>query len=666
MSVQKHTLSYPTSMNQSVMGSSPSQVDVSTLGDIALWEEFSSNAVYPEENASNHICHPVHGTASYARHSAIPDFDFAFEDTFPQVVDWNINGKSMGESSSVMDSSVLGGSYPNPSPATSLPFELIASTSRPLIALTDLSHSPTSEVSSPTSYLGWSSHISPGVGGKDHPTRSIDGSQSMTTGNTDLGPCASHCDSSLLGTHRERECEPSTGVDDVSSFSYGVNGNSHNQAPGGGYSHHGGHTKRHLGSSTFHRSSKIQFDPMEKYGYRQGSARAIISATRTSWPGPEPSGHASRPIGPDRIHPGNFNSPLMGCNSWYGNDPAVPHPRGSHPASAEHIQPGGNYPSMSQLAYQEFVLPMTSNCSDGGSSGSWTQSLSPDSQPVIHAGSRNMFSIPHETQNDASSGSWKVSANDLVDGVFNTSAGQHNNFQDLGPSLEEEMRLTGDSERINICEPGGRASAEHLLILQCPSSLYEQPQPQQKPQPSQPTQPSFPVPSSSPSPISSESLLSSSPTRRRGAAPGPLLPCPWGMLYGMNGEEYRCSFSESTVNNGRVLEHWARHHVANEVFAIRRKIIKMTHANIVKTQWRLETALLHLGLCPNPECDTESPMRVWYNRSKERKRHITKHPSCEKFFGHSFGKKEKGKVGGRKQYGNVKLGMLLGYVSPTS
>ncbi|KAF8520724.1 hypothetical protein BU17DRAFT_65186 [Hysterangium stoloniferum] len=135
MSVQKHTLSYPTSVNQSVMGSSPSQVDVSTLGDIALWEEFSSNAVYPEENASNHICHPVHGTASYARHSAIPDFDFASGDTFPQVVDWNINGQSMGESSSVMDSSVLGGSYPNPSPETSSPFEPFASTSRPLIPL---------------------------------------------------------------------------------------------------------------------------------------------------------------------------------------------------------------------------------------------------------------------------------------------------------------------------------------------------------------------------------------------------------------------------------------------------------------------------------------------------------------------------------------------------
>ncbi|KAF8505170.1 hypothetical protein BU17DRAFT_71495 [Hysterangium stoloniferum] len=605
MSVQKHTLSYPTSMNQSVNGFQPLSGWVTSL----CGEEFSSNAVYPEENASNHICHPVHGTASYARHSAIPDFDFAFEDTFPQVVDWNINGQSMGESSSVMDSSVLGESYPNPSPATSLPFELIASTSRPLIALTDLSHSPTPEVSSPTSYLGWSSHISPGVGGKDHPTRSIDGSQSMTTGNTDLGPCASHCDSSLL----QLTVNASVAL-------------------------------RSIGRRKF---NSIQW---------RNTLPARISTSYNKCypdilPGPEPSGHASRPIGPDRIHPGNFNSPLMGCNSWYGNDPAVPHPRGSHPASAEHIQPGGNYPSMSQLAYQEFVLPMTSNCSDGGSSGSWTQSLSPDSQPVIHAGSRNMFSIPHETQNDASSGSWEVSANVLVDGVFNTSAGQHNNFQDLGPSLEEEMRLTGDSERINICEPGGRASAEHLLILQCPSSLYEQPQPQQKPQPSQPTQPSFPVPSSSPSPISSESLLSSSPTRRRGAAPGPLLPCPWGMLYGMNGEEYRCSFSESTVNNGRVLEHWARHHVANEVFAIRRKIIKMTHANIVKTQWRLETALLHLGLCPNPECDTESPMRVWYNRSKERKRHIKKHPSCEKFFGHSFGKKEKGKVGGGNNMG---------------
>ncbi|KAF8505169.1 hypothetical protein BU17DRAFT_101183 [Hysterangium stoloniferum] len=650
MSAQKQTLSYQTCSNQSVLGSTPSQVDVVTLGDIALYEEFSPNTAQPEE-------------------SGLPYFDFGFGDTFPQVVDWNINGQSMGESSSVMDSSVLGGCYPNPSPETGSPFDLIPSTSHPLIALTDLSHSPTPEVSSPTSYLGWSSHISPGVGGQYQPTRSIGGPQSRMTGEyCDLGPGASHCVSSSLETHCDRECEPSTGVDDVFGFPYGVNDHSHhNQAPGSGYSHHGGYSERHLGSSISKRSSKVRFNPMEKYDFHQRSARAIISAIRTAGPGPsapEPSAHPSRPIGPDRIHPGNFNIPHMGYNSWSGNDPAIPHPQQSHPASMEHIQPGGNYPSMSQLAYQEFVLPMTSNCSDGGSSGSWTRSLSPDSQPVIHAGSRNMFSIPHETQNDASSESWEVSANVLVDGVFNTSAGQQNIFEDLGPSLEEEMRLTGDSERINICEPGGRASAEHLSILQCPSSFYQPPPPQQKAQPSQPTQPLFPVPSYSLPPISSESLLSSSPTRKRGAAPGPLLPCPWGMLYKTNGEEYRCSLSESMVDRYKVLQHWARQHVANEVFAIRRKIIEMKDASIVNTQWKLETAVLHLGLCPNPECDTESPMTVGKNRSKLRQQHITNHPSCEDFFDHSVGKREKGKAGRREIYGNGEMGRLLGYVSP--
>ncbi|KAF8505167.1 hypothetical protein BU17DRAFT_101181 [Hysterangium stoloniferum] len=465
---------------------------------------------------------------------------------------------------------------------------------------------------------------------------------SMPQGQGSKGPGAAPL--LRVGEEDDRDSdEMGGGVDDVSGFPYGVNDHSHhNQAPGSGYSHHGGYSERHLGSSISKRSSKVRFNPMEKYDFHQRSARAIISAIRTAGPGPsapEPSAHPSRPIGPDRIHPGNFNIPHMGYNSWSGNDPAIPHPQQSHPASMEHIQPGGNYQSMSQLAYQEFVLPMTSNC-DGGSSGSWTRSLSPDSQPVIHAGSRNMFSIPHETQNDASSESWEVSANILVDGVFNTSAGQQNFSEDLGPSLEEEMRLTGDSERINICEPGGRASAEHLSILQCP------------------------VPSYSPPPISSESLSSSSPTRRRGAAPGPLLPCPWGMLYATNGKESRCSLSESMVDRYRVLQHWARQHVANEVFTIRRKIIEMKDASIVNTQWKLETAVLHLGLCLNPECDTESPMTVGKNRSNLRQQHIRNHPSCEDFFDQSVGKREKGKAGRREIYGNREMGKLLGYVSP--
>ncbi|KAF8505166.1 hypothetical protein BU17DRAFT_101178 [Hysterangium stoloniferum] len=646
MSIQAQTSGSPTSVGQSVLSidTTPYQVDAATQAEIAYWEAIFANASQPEEVVSNHVYPPLDGTVPHSRHDTIPDFNFHFRNISPQAVDQNINSHYMGASGPPTDASIFSGSSSNPPAAIGSPFELAASTCRPLSALADMSHFQATEVSSLMGHSGSSSQTPPGLGGSNQAPRGINGSHYGTTIQyCDLGPGAGHWNSSSLAIYRKREDEPPTRVYNQSSFPSANQHHVHSYIAGGAHAQDWGYYGPHSDDSMSNRSSEIRFDPMDRCDFRQRSAGAMINAVRTPWPGPEPSFHAS---GPDCVHPGNFNSPGV-------SSPALPHLQEIYPTLTQRIHPGDRYSSTSHLAYKEFASPVTSNCTDGRSSPSWTQPLSLDNQPIIHATGRNIFSSPDETQTDASLGSSEVSANTLVDGVFDTSAGQHNLPKNLGPSLEEELRPFGDSWR-KYCQPGGRPSTEHLSTSQCPISLQPQPQATQAL--------SSVLPSSAP-PISSRSLSCFSPTRRKGAASGPLLPCHWGILYGKNGEEYRCSLSESMVRNGKVLQHWAWQHVANEVFAIRRKIIEMKDAKIVNTQGKLETAILHLGLCPNPECDAESPMIIWYNRSIMRKRHLKTHVNCEGFFEWRVSKKGKGKARKHERYGNAEMGKLLGFVS---
>ncbi|KAF8498322.1 hypothetical protein BU17DRAFT_72348 [Hysterangium stoloniferum] len=196
---------------------------------------------------------------------------------------------------------------------------------------------------------------------------------------------------------------------------------------------------------------------------------------------------------------------------------------------------------------------------DGGSPTSWTPPLSLDiSSTLLHPSrGREIFWTPgdDEMENEVSPGSQELSAVVLVGKVFDTSAGQILR-RDLEPSLEKQLGNTSGSGRKSNSQADGEAS-------------------------------------------------------RGGAAPALSL---GGVRYGVNGEVLPCTLTSNDVKYGKVLQHWAWQHVTNEASAIRRGIISMDNAQIVDTQEKLDGAVFHLGLCPNPQCWNESQMRLSSNK----------------------------------------------------
>jgi hypothetical protein len=78
------------------------------------------------------------------------------------------------------------------------------------------------------------------------------------------------------------------------------------------------------------------------------------------------------------------------------------------------------------------------------------------------------------------------------------------------------------------------------------------------------------------------------------------------------------------------LQHWARTHVANEVFAVRHGLLEMTDAKWVRSQDALDLATFHLGLCPNPDCSPPPVIRL--ARENQISRHTSEHPDCATWF----------------------------------
>jgi hypothetical protein len=227
-------------------------------------------------------------------------------------------------------------------------------------------------------------------------------------------------------------------------------------------------------------------------------------------------------------------------------------------------------------------------------------------------------------------------------------------LKDLGPSLEKQLGHTSDSGRKDS-QPGGEASVKSIAIPQDRILL---------PPPPPPTQllifsHSLPLPSSL------------KPKKK-----AEFLQCPWGVPYGVNGEQFPCSLTSNIVKHGKVLQHWAWQHVANEASAIRRGIISLDQAQIVNTREKLETAIFHLGLCPNLQCCSKSPMRLWWNKPSVIAKHLTTHAGCRIFFPRAALNKtedideleEEGIEGVKdpmfERVGYKEMGKLLGFVSP--
>ncbi|KAF8504001.1 hypothetical protein BU17DRAFT_101566 [Hysterangium stoloniferum] len=165
-------------------------------------------------------------------------------------------------------------------------------------------------------------------------------------------------------------------------------------------------------------------------------------------------------------------------------------------------------------------------------------------------------------------------------------------------------------------------------------------------------------------------------SRPYGTPHGKCRGCPWGVRYGVNGEEFPCTLTSNDVKYGKVVQHWAWQHVANEASAIRRGIISMDNAQIVDNREKLDGTVFHLGLCPNPQCWNESQMRLWRNKQRAIATHLKTHEECRPFFPGTVSKEEEEcqkideegvegvKVKIAKRTGYKEMGKLLGYVSP--
>ncbi|KAF8490731.1 hypothetical protein BU17DRAFT_104038 [Hysterangium stoloniferum] len=271
---------------------------------------------------------------------------------------------------------------------------------------------------------------------------------------------------------------------------------------------------------------------------------------------------------------------------------------------------------------------------DGGSPTSWTPPLSLDiSSTLLHPSrGREIFWTPgdDEMENEVSPGSQELSAVVLVGKVFDTSAGQIFYHEDLEPSLEKQLGNTSGSGRKSNSQADGEASVKPIALPYGPSS---------------------PPP---PPPPESWCSLPTQCTSKRREEEQPLR-CPWGgVRYGVNGEVLPCTLTSNDVKYGKVLQHWAWQHVTNEASAIRRGIISMDNAQIVDTQEKLDGAVFHLGLCPNPQCWNESQMRLSSNKPGVIATHLKTHEECKRFFPGTIA----------KWTGYKEMRRLLGYVYP--
>ncbi|KAF8526622.1 hypothetical protein BU17DRAFT_62111 [Hysterangium stoloniferum] len=162
------------------------------------------------------------------------------------------------------------------------------------------------------------------------------------------------------------------------------------------------------------------------------------------------------------------------------------------------------------------------------------------------------------------------------------SAGQHIS-SDLTPSWERELQPTPYGGRNGHSQPSGELSAD-------------------TPQSS----------ASRPSPLPSH--------------------CPWGGIYLSDGRKYPCPFNVNRKGETKVLEHWAREHVANEIFALHVGLITEWHqAHFVDCLAKLWTATLDLGICPNVNCLGKSYKAVG-DRREMVQRHLLNHPEYEASF----------------------------------
>ncbi|KAF8513252.1 hypothetical protein BU17DRAFT_68866 [Hysterangium stoloniferum] len=108
--------------------------------------------------------------------------------------------------------------------------------------------------------------------------------------------------------------------------------------------------------------------------------------------------------------------------------------------------------------------------------------------------------------------------------------------------------------------------------------------------------------------------------------------CPWGGIYLSDGRKYPCPFNVNRKGETKVLEHWAREHVANEIFALHVGLITEWHqAHFVDCLAKLWTATLDLGICPDVNCLGKSYKAVG-DRREMVQRHLLNYPECEASF----------------------------------
>ncbi|KAF8521738.1 hypothetical protein BU17DRAFT_87622 [Hysterangium stoloniferum] len=174
----------------------------------------------------------------------------------------------------------------------------------------------------------------------------------------------------------------------------------------------------------------------------------------------------------------------------------------------------------------------------------------------------------NETQS-VSIGSLKPPDKYLVDGIY-SSASQRQSITDLRPSWDGELHPTPYGGRNDCSEPSGESSAGPIVTPQGLAS----------------------PPNKSPLGSSAKPSPSSFPPH-----------CPWGGIFLSDGRKYSCMYALNGQSESQILEHWAREHVANEIFAFRARVItEWDQACFLNTPQKLWTALSHLGICPNKPC----------------------------------------------------------------
>ncbi|KAF8521746.1 hypothetical protein BU17DRAFT_64736 [Hysterangium stoloniferum] len=206
-----------------------------------------------------------------------------------------------------------------------------------------------------------------------------------------------------------------------------------------------------------------------------------------------------------------------------------------------------------------------------------------------------------ETQS-SSIGSLKPPDKYLVDGIY-SSAGQTQSNTDLRPSWDGELHPTPYGGRNDCSEPSGESSAGPIVTPQGLAS----------------------PPIKSPLGSSAKPSPSSFPPH-----------CPWGGIFLSDGRKYSCMYALNGQSESQILEHWAREHVANEIFAFRARVItEWDQACFLNTPQKLWTALSHLGICPNQPCVGEI-YKATDDREEMIYSHLLKHPECEPAFTVAF------------------------------